>query len=175
MILSTRNLVILDYLHSCKKSSIKNIASKFNISESSARYDLKNINKIIKNENIGEIEFLSKGAIYFNCFDDNKYMPKIQNYKYLFTSKERIEFIEMFILFQSYPFNIQRIIEKLNISRNTFKNDFKKIKHNFMKMGIILNADGSLKIKRGSARTYIIIPLSKYIRKFFFSQRFINI
>lgn len=171
MILSTRNLVILDYLHSCKKSSIKNIASKFNISESSARYDLKNINKIIKNENIGEIEFLSKGAIYFNCFDDNKYMPKIQNYKYLFTSKERIEFIEMFILFQSYPFNIQRIIEKLNISRNTFKNDFKKIKHHFMKMGIILNADGSLKIKRGSARTYIIILLSKYIRKFFFQPK----
>lgn len=176
MILSTRNLLILDYLHSCKETSIKKISHRFKISESSARYDLKNINRLIKNENIGEIEFLSKGAIHMHLLNKNQDISQINinNYKYVLTGKERIEFLEIFILFKSYPFNIQRIIEKLDITRNTFKSDFKKLKHHFIRMGIILNDNGSVKIERGSARTYIIIPLSKYIRRMFFQPKIYN-
>lgn len=70
MTLSTRNLLILDFLIKHKQSSIKEIAEKFNISESSARYDLKNIEVLIEKKN-ANIEFLSKGNIYFNNFEKN--------------------------------------------------------------------------------------------------------
>lgn len=169
MTLSTRNLLILDFLIKHKQSSIKEIAEKFNISESSARYDLKNIEVLIEKKN-ANIEFLSKGNIYFNSFEKNIFDFSQDNLQYILTSEERVEFLEIFILLNNQPFNIQRIIEILDITRNTFKSDFEKVKQNFYKMGITLNNDGTFSLKRGSSRTYILIPLSRLIKRFLFQE-----
>lgn len=169
MTLSTRNLLILDFLIKHKQSSIKEIAEKFNISESSARYDLKNIEVLIEKKN-ANIEFLSKGNIYFNNFEKNIFDFSQDNLQYILTSEERVEFLEIFILLNNQPFNIQRIIEILDITRNTFKSDFEKVKQNFYKMGITLNNDGTFSLKRGSSRTYILIPLSRLIKRFIFQE-----
>lgn len=169
MTLSTRNLLILDFLIKHKQSSIKKIAEKFNISESSARYDLKNIEVLIEKKN-ANIEFLSKGNIYFNNFEKNIFDFSQDNLQYILTSEERVEFLEIFILLNNQPFNIQRIIEILDITRNTFKSDFEKVKQNFYKMGITLNNDGTFSLKRGSSRTYILIPLSRLIKRFIFQE-----
>lgn len=169
MTLSTRNLLILDFLIKHKQSSIKEIAEKFNISESSARYDLKNIEVLIEKKN-ANIEFLSKGSIYFNNFEKNIFDFSQDNLQYILTSEERVEFLEIFILLNNQPFNIQRIIEILDITRNTFKSDFEKVKQNFYKMGITLNNDGTFSLKRGSSRTYILIPLSRLIKRFIFQE-----
>lgn len=169
MTLSTRNLLILDFLIKHKQSSIKEIAEKFNISESSARYDLKNIEVLIEKKN-ANIEFLSKGNIYFNSFEKNIFDFSQDNLQYILTSEERVEFLEIFILLNNQPFNIQRIIEILDITRNTFKSDFEKVKQNFYKMGITLNNDGTFSLKRGSSRTYILIPLSRLIKRFIFQE-----
>lgn len=169
MTLSTRNLLILDFLIKHKQSSIKEIAEKFNISEISARYDLKNIEVLIEKKN-ANIEFLSKGNIYFNNFEKNIFDFSQDNLQYILTSEERVEFLEIFILLNNQPFNIQRIIEILDITRNTFKSDFEKVKQNFYKMGITLNNDGTFSLKRGSSRTYILIPLSRLIKRFIFQE-----
>lgn len=169
MTLSTRNLLILDFLIKHKQSSIKEIAEKFNISESSARYDLKNIEVLIEKKN-ANIEFLSKGNIYFNNFEKNIFDFSQDNLQYILTSEERVEFLEIFILLNNQPFNIQRITEILDITRNTFKSDFEKVKQNFYKMGITLNNDGTFSLKRGSSRTYILIPLSRLIKRFIFQE-----
>lgn len=169
MTLSTRNLLILDFLIKHKQSSIKEIAEKFNISESSARYDLKNIEVLIEKKN-ANIEFLSKGNIYFNNFEKNIFDFSQDNLQYILTSEERVEFLEIFILLNNQSFNIQRIIEILDITRNTFKSDFEKVKQNFYKMGITLNNDGTFSLKRGSSRTYILIPLSRLIKRFIFQE-----
>ena len=169
MTLSTRNLLILDFLIKHKQSSIKEIAEKFNISESSARYDLKNIEVLIEKKN-ANIEFLSKGNIYFNNSEKNIFDFSQDNLQYILTSEERVEFLEIFILLNNQPFNIQRIIEILDITRNTFKSDFEKVKQNFYKMGITLNNDGTFSLKRGSSRTYILIPLSRLIKRFIFQE-----
>lgn len=169
MTLSTRNLLILDFLIKHKQSSIKEIAEKFNISESSARYDLKNIEVLIEKKN-ANIEFLSKGNIYFNSFEKNIFDFSQDNLQYILTSEERVEFLEIFILLNNQPFNIQRIIEILDITRNTFKSDFEKVKQNFYRMGITLNNDGTFSLKRGSSRTYILIPLSRLIKRFIFQE-----
>lgn len=169
MTLSTRNLLILDFLIKHKQSSIKEIAEKFNISESSARYDLKNIEVLIEKKN-ANIEFLSKGNIYFNNFEKNIFDFSQDNLQYILISEERVEFLEIFILLNNQPFNIQRIIEILDITRNTFKSDFEKVKQNFYKMGITLNNDGTFSLKRGSSRTYILIPLSRLIKRFIFQE-----
>lgn len=169
MTLSTRNLLILDFLIKHKQSSIKEIAEKFNISESSARYDLKNIEVLIEKKN-ANIEFLSKGNTYFNSFEKNIFDFSQDNLQYILTSEERVEFLEIFILLNNQPFNIQRIIEILDITRNTFKSDFEKVKQNFYKMGITLNNDGTFSLKRGSSRTYILIPLSRLIKRFIFQE-----
>lgn len=169
MTLSTRNLLILDFLIKHKQSSIKEIAEKFNISESSARYDLKNIEVLIEKKN-ANIEFLSKGNIYFNSFEKNIFDFSQDNLQYILTSEERVEFLEIFILLNNQPFNIQRIIEILDITRNTFKSDFEKVKQNFYKMGITLNNDGTFSLKRGSSKTYILIPLSRLIKRFIFQE-----
>lgn len=169
MTLSTRNLLILDFLIKHKQSSIKEIAEKFNISESSARYDLKNIEVLIEKKN-ANIEFLSKDNIYFNNFEKNIFDFSQDNLQYILTSEERVEFLEIFILLNNQPFNIQRIIEILDITRNTFKSDFEKVKQNFYKMGITLNNDGTFSLKRGSSRTYILIPLSRLIKRFIFQE-----
>lgn len=169
MTLSTRNLLILDYLIKHKNSSIKEIAEKFHISESSARYDLKNLEILLEKKSVS-LNFLSKGSITLSNYDENIFDFSKNNLQYIFTSDERVEFLEIFILFNSYPFNIQKIIDSLEITRNTFKSDLEKVKENFKKWGIILNNDGSLSLKRGSSRTYILIPLSKLIRRYIFQE-----
>lgn len=169
MTLSTRNLLILDFLIKHKQSSIKEIAEKFNISESSARYDLKNIESLIERKN-ATIEFLSKGNIEFNSLEKNIFDFSQDNLQYVLTSEERVEFLEIFILLNSHPFNIQRITEMLDITRNTFKSDFEKVKQNFYKLDITLTNDGTFSLKRGSSRTYLLIPLSRLIKRFIFQE-----
>lgn len=171
MTLSTRNLAILEYLSRTKKSSIKEVAEIFKISESSARYDLKNINFLLENKKSGKIEFFSKGVIKCVLENDDFINFEKEKWQYIFTSEERIEFLEIYILFGSYSFNIQRIMEKLDVTRNTLKSDLEKVKKDFEKMGIIVENDGNLKIERGSRRTYILIPLSRVIRRLIFQDK----
>ena len=123
MTLSTRNLAILEYLSRTKKSSIKEVAEIFKISESSARYDLKNINFLLENKKSGKIEFFSKGVIKCVLENDDFINFEKEKWQYIFTSEERIEFLQIYILFGSYSFNIQRIMEKLDVTRNTLKSD----------------------------------------------------
>ena len=137
MTLSTRNLLILDFLIKHKQSSIKEIAEKFNISESSARYDLKNIEVLIEKKN-ANIEFLSKGNIYFNNFEKNIFDFSQDNLQYILTSEERVEFLEIFILLNNQPFNIQRIIEILDITRNTLKVILRKLNKISIKWELLL-------------------------------------
>jgi transcriptional antiterminator len=81
MTLSTRNLLILDFLIKHKQSSIKEIAEKFNISESSARYDLKNIEVLIEKKN-ANIEFLSKGGENEVYTGNEDIVVKLNNFEY---------------------------------------------------------------------------------------------
>lgn len=171
MTLSTRNLMILEYLSRTRKSSIKEVAETFNISESSARYDLKNINFLLENKKSGKIEFFSKGVIECVLENDDFINFEKDKWQYIFTSEERVEFLEIYILFGTYPFNMQKIMEKLDITRNTLKSDLEKVKKDFKKMGIIFENDGNLKIERGSRRTYVIIPLSKVIKRLIFQDK----
>ena len=171
MTLSTRNLMILEYLSRIKTSSIKEIAEIFKISESSARYDLKNINFLLEYKKSGKINFFSKGIIECILENDEFINFETDKWQYVFTSEERIEFLEIYILFGSYPFNIQKIIEKLDVTRNTLKSDLEKVKNNFLKLGIIMDSDGTLHIQRGSCRTYLLLPLSRIIRKLIFQDK----
>lgn len=164
MNITTRNLIILDYLQITNNSSIKDIQEKFKMSESQVRYDLKNINKVIKKHNQGEIQFLDKGKITLVSTKDIISFENSKNLKYILNNRERIEFLEIYILFNSFKFNIQRIIEKLDITRNTFKSDYSKIKQNFYKNKIILDNKGKLKISQSKIRIYLIMSLSKIVR-----------
>ncbi|WP_300393937.1 PRD domain-containing protein [Fusobacterium sp.] len=177
MTLSTRNLMILEYLSRVKTSSIKDIAEIFKISESSARYDLKNINFLLETKKSGEIKFFSKGIIECILKDDEVINLENDKWQYVFTSEERIEFLEIYILLESYPFNMQKIMDKLEITRNTLKSDLEKVKLNFEKLGITMDTNGALHIQRGSRRTYLLIPFSRIIRRLIFQDKiyyFIN-
>ena len=164
MTLSTRNLIILDFLSKTEISSIKEIAEMFTLSESSVRYELKNINFILEATKVGKIEFLSKGTI--KCkLEVEDYFSKIENSKwqYVLTSEERIKFLKIYILLGSYPFNMQKIIEKLDITRNTLKSDLEKVKKDFLEFGIEINSN--FEVEKNKSITYILMPLNSFIRK----------
>lgn len=170
MTLSTRNLIILDFLVRKKESTVKEIANKFNISESSARYDLKHINYLLKTEMNKNLSFIGKGVVKYIDSDYKIINFENSNIQYILSSEERISFLELYILLGNYSLNLKKIYDVLNITRNTLKEDLKKVRSNFKKNDIIINLNEELISGVINDFDYALLPLSKIIRKYLFER-----
>ncbi|WP_294704691.1 PTS sugar transporter subunit IIA [uncultured Fusobacterium sp.] len=123
--------------------NIKDIAKELNISERTIRYRIKDLNENLSLQNNSvyvEKKILKyKGDIFFL----NNFLEKEE---YIFNLEERVEIIILLLLFNSEGCKAEKILEILNISRSTLKNDLKIIREKFdeKKLEIISKANRGL-------------------------------
>ncbi|HBM74829.1 MAG TPA: hypothetical protein DD429_04650 [Clostridiaceae bacterium] len=128
--LTEREVKILSLLANSGKSiSIKQLANMFGLSERSIRYDIDNINNILKEKKLPLIKRESEGKLllkekqiiinYLNSIDSFQYTPEIRRKLLLYE------------ITLSGKINITSISKKLNTSRSTIKSDVDELKNIF--------------------------------------------
>ncbi|MDO7976032.1 BglG family transcription antiterminator [Oceanotoga teriensis] len=131
MELKTRNYHIIKYLYETKNTTIKELSQKFQVSPRTIRYDLDEIEEILKIYEIKLIRKPHKGISIqgkdedFQRFKEN--FKNTENFSSFLTKEERIILI-LFKLFQSEkPLQIKDFEELLLVSPSTILNDFEEI------------------------------------------------
>lgn len=124
--INSRLIDVFKYINESNGVSIKEICSKLGLTERSVRYEIENINYILRNNGIEEIEKLQKGNLLFK---PNKKAEKLFGNlaEFEIVSKdERIEYVALKLLVKG-TINISQICRELDVSRSTIKNDLKDI------------------------------------------------
>jgi len=109
--------------------SIDNFAEKFNISNRSIRYDINEINKILKKYN-GKIENNKEKGLILNCDNISKIKNElldIKNNEGYYSLEKRIQLIMFYLLNSDEPLIINQFIHKLEVSRSTILKDLELV------------------------------------------------
>lgn len=105
--------------------NISEVSSELNISERTIRYRIKDLNDNFSLQNCSL--YIEKKIIRFD--GDISFLKKIlEQEEYVLNSEERVEVIILLLLFNSEGCKAEDILEILNISRSTLKNDLKIIR-----------------------------------------------
>ncbi|MBC2854967.1 transcription antiterminator [Cetobacterium sp. 2A] len=134
---SSKLIEVFDYvIENNKNATIKEIASKFNISQRSVRYELEKLNeKLVMNE-YQEIE-IEKGILKFENL--NEIREILESYdQYNISSDERESCIILKTLLDR-EINQREISEELDISKTTVKGHLKEVKKFLEKYNLTLD------------------------------------
>ncbi len=129
--LNKRCIEIIKYFMSKGKvTSLKEISSKFNISERSIRYDIDNINYFLSKNRLNPIKKQQNG--YFEIIEEKEKLFEIINILntriYSFSKYERKEYIIATSIFSTNIIKLHEISETLSVSISTIKLDLKEVK-----------------------------------------------
>ncbi|MEG1807502.1 MAG: HTH domain-containing protein, partial [Cetobacterium sp.] len=124
MIINKRCIDILSLLHSTDEYNIDDLSQKFNVHTRTIRYDIENINFILKNYNLNNIEKNSDGRLILNLkmFDLNNLIQYFGG----ISSESRKDFIKIKLL-SSKHINLTNKTKILDTSRSTLKTDLEEI------------------------------------------------
>ena len=133
MIINKRCIDILSLLHNTDEYSIDDLSQKFNVHTRTIRYDIENINFILKNYNLNNIEKNPDGRLILNLkmFDLNNLIQYFGG----ISSESRKDFIKIKLL-SSKHINLTNKTKILDTSRSTLKADLEEIKADFTKINI---------------------------------------
>ena len=141
--LNTRNIKLLENLLKNKGlSSIKEMAKILELGERTIRYDLEKINEYLKSQKLPEIVRESKGILRLEEFEKIKVFLDEQSENLELTPENRVEFILIKTLFENH-INLSNLVEELDISRTTIKNDLKNVKEILAKYKLKLELKGN--------------------------------
>lgn len=125
--------------------TIKELASKYGISQKTLRNDIKEINQFLQIIPMTEISITEKGEIIKPLdFDDalvEKYLYDMDAYMYKFSTQERQVYIMMILTTSHRHLTMQMFAEELYVSRITIVNDIDSIKEKFQEFGAELMMD----------------------------------
>lgn len=131
---SGRMISIINYLNDKSISSIKEISTYLNIDSRKVRYDIDNINDLLKIYNKNQIIKKSKGILEILVdFDINSFY---EDKEYIFSQQERVEILELTALFKINDFNLEKFTKKFHVSRSTIKKDLSILEEKFEKYKI---------------------------------------
>lgn len=143
MYLSQRSReIILNLLENQnERVSIKELANRYNISERSIRYDLKNIDEFLQQHGLPGLKRDIKIEIMLDTHESLN-EEKIINLKnslndddYVFTQEDRKQFIYLQLLKEEYT-TIDILAELLKVSRSTVNGDLIKLRNDLRNLGI---------------------------------------
>ena len=120
--LNNREILILQFLINVKKTNIYTLVNKYSVSESTIRYNIKNINSVFDILKIPKIK-IKNNEIELNFNDETiikNFLKEEMNFSF---SKDERKLVYIFKLLFSNSFNITHIADLLYISRMTVKND----------------------------------------------------
>lgn len=140
MKINSRMIDIFNYVRANNITSIKDIALDLDLKERSVRYEIENINYILRLNKLEEIQKLSKGGLLFTL--DKRVLNIFENFVDLekVSKEERLDYIILKLLIEG-SINISQISRKIDVCRSTIKNDLKEIEEvfNLSQINIINN------------------------------------
>lgn len=120
--LNNREILILQFLINVKKTNIYTLVDKYFVSESTVRYNIKNINSVFEILKIPKIK-IKNNEIELNSNDEIAIKKFLKEEIDVIFSKEERKLLYIFKLLFTHSFNITHIADLLYISRMTVKND----------------------------------------------------
>ena len=120
--LNNREILILQFLINVKKTNIYTLVDKYSVSESTVRYNIKNINSVFEILKIPKIK-IKNNEIELNSNDEIAIKKFLKEEIKVIFSKEERKLLYIFKLLFTHSFNITHIADLLYISRMTVKND----------------------------------------------------
>lgn len=120
--LNNREILILQFLINVKKTNIYTLVDKYAVSESTVRYNIKNINSVFEILKIPKIK-IKNNEIELNSNDEFAIKKFLKEEIDVIFSKEERKLLYIFKLLFTHSFNITHIADLLYISRMTVKND----------------------------------------------------
>lgn len=120
--LNNREILILQFLINVKKTNIYTLVDKYSVSESTVRYNIKNINSVFEILKIPKIK-IKNNEIELNSNDEFAIKKFLKEEIDIIFSKEERKLLYIFKLLFTHSFNIIHIADLLYISRMTVKND----------------------------------------------------
>lgn len=126
-LLTERNIKIMKYIISSSESiSIKYLAELFNLSERSIRYDIENINYILKDNDLPVINRNSGGVLTLEHKNlVQKYIESLTVFQYSLEVRSKLL---LYMVALTGKINIANISRELDLSRSSVKADIEKIK-----------------------------------------------
>ncbi|MCF0147969.1 MAG: BglG family transcription antiterminator [Clostridium sp.] len=132
--MNIRYIEILNLLiNSSTDLSVEDLANKFGISKRMIRYDIDEINKYLRENNISEIDKKPNSPLRFNLSKEEeekvgKLISNINMKSYIFSTEERVGILLYELLSSNKIYNYNEFQEKLLISKTTLVNDIKRVK-----------------------------------------------
>ena len=109
--------------------TLSELAEKFEVSQRTIRNDLKLINELLKEMDLGKIRLVGGRIICPSSFGQVlKAVPKDDLYTYKLSQEERIEIAASFLINTVEYITMSVIADNLVVSRSTVINDLSKIK-----------------------------------------------
>ena len=140
--MNIRYIEILNILINAKsEASVEELAKKLGVSKRMIRYDIDEINRYLRENNITEIDKKPNSPLKFSISKEEK--EKVKNLlntinikSYIFSTEERVGILLYELLNSNKECTYSEFQEKLLISKTTLVNDIKKVKEWLKKYNI---------------------------------------
>ncbi|MGL5951144.1 MAG: helix-turn-helix domain-containing protein, partial [Cetobacterium sp.] len=171
MVINERCINILSVLNETNKFTLKKLSESFDVHERTIRYDIDNINYILKTYKLDEIKKCDGGVFTVNL-KSSELNKIISDFGGMF-SENRKSYLKLKI-FSAEMINLTKEAEFLNVSRTTLKKDMNTIKNELKEQGIEIQELPSKGIKVEGDSDYIVRAFAKELQKLIENQ-FVNL
>lgn len=162
MIISERGIEILVLLGEEGEFSLAELAERFAVSPRTIRYDLDNIDYVLKLHRLNQIEKKSTGKYCLEISQDSL-LDIISEGKGM-TPENRILYLKLKILRENF-INLSEISKKIDVSRLTLKSDFEILKREFKKENLDVESLAAKGMKLKGEEKVIRQKFSKALRE----------
>ncbi|MGL4865928.1 MAG: HTH domain-containing protein [Cetobacterium sp.] len=160
MVINERCISILSVLNETNEFTLKKLSENFNVHTRTIRYDIDNINYILKMYKLDTIKKCEKGVFTVNL-KNNEINKIINDFSGMF-SENRRRYLKL-KLFSKEIINLTKEADYLNTSRTTLKKDLIIIKDELLKKNIEIKELPSKGIKIVGDEEIIVQVLEKEI------------
>ncbi|HBG1964001.1 Probable licABCH operon regulator [Clostridioides difficile] len=141
--ISGRMLLIMNFLKGKNKTSYKDISKQLSIEERKVRYDINNLNIVLRSLNKSVIQKMNKGVL---IIPDDFQVVCINNNEYVFSLTERVSIMKIISMFKIDNLNLEKLSKEFRVSRSSIKNDLNVLSSELERNQIIITYDKSFKI-----------------------------
>ncbi|MFQ7119574.1 MAG: hypothetical protein ACLRPW_05920 [Intestinibacter sp.] len=100
------------------KTSYKDISKQLSIEERKVRYDINNLNIVLRSLNKSVIQKMNKGVL---IIPDDFQVVCINNNEYVFSLTERVSIMKIISMFKIDNLNLEKLSKEFHVSRSSLK------------------------------------------------------
>ncbi|MDX5728031.1 helix-turn-helix domain-containing protein, partial [Clostridioides difficile] len=141
--ISGRMLLIMNFLKGKNKTSYKDISKQLSIEERKVRYDINNLNIVLRSLNKSVIQKMNKVVL---IVPDDFQVVCINNNEYVFSLTERVSIMKIISMFKIDNLNLEKLSKEFQVSRSSIKNDLNVLSSELERNQITITYDKSFKI-----------------------------